>query len=64
MAHRVNDAEVLRVLKAILKAAGNKGVAQGGPLSPLLSNLSLSEVDEMLERAKEATRRGKYTSIE
>jgi RNA-directed DNA polymerase len=39
VARRVNDAEVLSVLKSILKAAGNKGVAQGGPLSPLLSNL-------------------------
>ena len=64
VARRVNDAEVLRVLKSILKAAGNTGVAQGGPLSPLLSNLYLSEVDEMLERAKEATRHGNYTYIE
>jgi RNA-directed DNA polymerase len=64
VARRVNDKEVLSVLKLILKATGNRGVAQGGPLSPLLSNLYLSEVDEMLERAKEATRRGQYTYIE
>ena len=30
-------------------------------LSPLLSNLYLTEVDRMLERAKETTRYGKYT---
>jgi RNA-directed DNA polymerase len=33
-------------------------------ISPLLSNLYLNEVDEMLERAKAVTRRGRYTYIE
>ena len=33
-------------------------------ISPLLSNLYLTEVDKMLERAKETTRFGKYTAIE
>jgi RNA-directed DNA polymerase len=33
-------------------------------ISPLLSNLYLTEVDRMLERAKEATHYGKYTYIE
>ncbi|HZZ62190.1 MAG TPA: reverse transcriptase domain-containing protein [Roseiarcus sp.] len=33
-------------------------------ISPLLSNLYLTEVDRMLERAKEATRYGKYTGVE
>jgi RNA-directed DNA polymerase len=32
--------------------------------SPQLSNIYLNEVDRMLERAKEATRYGKYTAIE
>jgi RNA-directed DNA polymerase len=32
----------------------------GSVLSPLLSHLYLTEVDRMLERAKEVTRRGKY----
>jgi RNA-directed DNA polymerase len=64
VAHRVNDAQVLRLLKRILKASGKRGVPQGGVISPLLSNLYLNEVDEMLERAKEVTRRGRYTYIE
>ena len=33
-------------------------------ISPLLSNIYLTEVDRMLERAKEASRDGKYTYVE
>ena len=64
VAQRVNDPEVLHVLKLMLKVSGKKGVAQGGGLSPLLSNLYLTAVDQMLERAKEVTRRGPYTYLE
>jgi hypothetical protein len=34
-------------------------IRKGGVISPLLSNFYLTEVDRMLERAKEVTRRGK-----
>lgn len=64
VAARVDDADVMRLLKMILKASGKKGVPQGGVVSPLLSNLYLNEVDRMLERAKEVTRRGQYTYVE
>jgi len=64
VAARVRDADVLHLLKMILKASGKKGVPQGGVISPLLSNLYLNEVDKMLEKAKETTRNGKYTYIE
>ena len=64
VARRVDDADVMRLLKIMLKANGRCGVPQGGVISPLLSNLYLTEVDKMLERAKETTRFGKYTAIE
>ena len=64
VAARVSDADVLHLLKMILKASGKKGVPQGGVISPLLSNLYLNEVDKMLEKAKETTRNGKYTYVE
>ena len=51
----------LHLLKLVLKATGQRGVPQGGVISPLLSNLYLNEVDKMLEKAKETTRNGKYT---
>jgi RNA-directed DNA polymerase len=64
VAQRVNDVEVLHLLKLMLKATGKRGVPQGGVISPLLSNLYLNEVDKMLERAKDITRCGQYTYIE
>ena len=64
VARRVNDSEVMPLVKLIVKATGKKGVAQGGVLSPLLSNLYLNEVDRMLEQAQEVTRHGPYTYLE
>ena len=64
VAQRVNDDEVLKLLKRILKSSGSRGVPQGGVLSPLLSNIYLHEVDRMLERAQEVTRHGDWTEIE
>jgi RNA-directed DNA polymerase len=64
VARRVQDAKVMRLLKLILKSTGKKGVPQGGVISPLLSNLYLNEVDRMLERAIETTRRRQYTHVQ
>jgi RNA-directed DNA polymerase len=64
VAQRVNDPDIMHLLKIMLKASGKKGVPQGGVISPLLSNLYLNEVDKMLEQAREVTRNGKYTYVE
>ena len=64
VARRVNDRDILHLLKLMLKASGKRGVPQGGVVSPLLSNIYLTEVDAMLERAKAVTRNGAHTYVE
>lgn len=64
VAKRIDDKDVMHLLKLILKALGKRGVPQGGVVSPLLSNIYLNEIDKMLEKAKEHTRKGKYTYLE
>lgn len=59
VAKRITDKRVLRVIRAFLTAGvmaegvvrrTTEGTPQGGPLSPLLSNLVLDELDRELER--------------
>lgn len=64
VARRVQDAKVMHLLKLLLKATGEKGVPQGGVISPLLSNVYLNEVDRMLEKAIATTGRGGLTYVQ
>ena len=64
IAKRVNDSDVMHLLKLMLKTGGKLGVIQGGSISPLLSNIYLNEVDKMLEKAKQVTSHDGYQHIE
>jgi RNA-directed DNA polymerase len=59
IARRVSDKRMLKLMRAFLESGVmenglvspvEEGTPQGGPLSPLLSNLVLDELDRELER--------------
>jgi RNA-directed DNA polymerase len=50
VARRISDGQVLAMVKQFLKSTGNQGVPQGSPLSPLLANLALNDLDHVLDR--------------
>ncbi|MBI3302166.1 MAG: group II intron reverse transcriptase/maturase [Deltaproteobacteria bacterium] len=63
VARRVQDDQLLALVKKILKAGGKKGVPQGGPFSPLAANIYLNELDWEFERIRQKTVDGPYDSL-
>jgi len=56
----IQDPQVLRLVKKILKAGGKVGVPQGDPFSPLAANLNLNEVDWAFNAICRKTAQGAY----
>ena len=59
VARRIGDKRLLRIIRRFLRAgmmqdgvcvARDEGTPQGGPLSPLLANLLLDDLDQLLDR--------------
>src|SRR3984957_13985668 len=63
IAQRIEDPQVLHLVKQIIKAGGKVGVPQGGPFSPLAANIYLNEVDWLFDAIRRKTAEGDYEAI-
>jgi RNA-directed DNA polymerase len=63
IATRVQDPQVLHLIKQSIKVGGHIGVPQGGPLSPLAANISLNEVDWACDAIRCKTAEGNYEAV-
>lgn len=63
IARRVNDPEVMRLVKQIIKTTGKVGVPQGGPLSPLAANIYLTDLDWYFDGIRRKTAEGSYEAV-
>src|ERR1035441_5377425 len=63
IAKRVQDPQVLHLVKQIIKAGGRIGVPQGGPFSPLAANIYLNEVDWAFDAIRRKTAEGPYEAV-
>src|SRR5882724_4652398 len=63
VAKRVQDTQVLHLVKQIIKAGGEIGVPQGGPFSPLAANIYLNEIDWAFDAIRRKTAQGPYEAV-
>ena len=63
IAARVDDPEVMKLIKQIIKAGGKIGVPQGGPFSPLASNIYLNDIDWQFDEIRRKTAQGEYEAV-
>jgi group II intron reverse transcriptase/maturase len=63
IAKRVQDPQVLSLVKQIIRATGKIGVPQGGPFSPLAANIYLNDVDWAFDAIRRKTAQGPYEAV-
>ncbi len=63
IAKRIQDPEVMRLVKQILKTSGKIGVQQGGPFSPLAGNIYLNDLDWTFDAIRKKTTTGSYEAV-
>lgn len=63
IAKRIQDPQVMHLVKQIIKAGGDVGVPQGGPFSPLAANIYLNEVDWLFDAIRRKTAEGDYEAV-
>jgi hypothetical protein len=63
IAKRIQDPQVMHLVKQIIKVGGKVGVPQGGPFSPLAANIYLNEVDWFFDAIRRKTAEGGYEAV-
>lgn len=63
IARRIQDPDVMRLVKQIIRAAGKVGVPQGGPFSPLAANIYLNDLDWFFDEIRSKTADNGYEAV-
>jgi RNA-directed DNA polymerase len=60
---RIQDPQVMHLVRQIIKVGGKVGVPQGGPFSPLAANIYLNELDWFFDAIRRKTAEGAYEAV-